>query len=282
MFYRLLFCLSFFFTVSLLAAEETPIVLVTVAPHKFFVEKVAGDTVTVQLMVPAGASAHTFEPTARQMLTAGRANIWFRTGESFEGRAVRALQSHNTNLVVVDLRQGLPLIAADHHCSHAHHDDCKDLHFWLSARLAKIQANTIATALTKAYPANKELYERNLKIFHQELDALDSKIQQILEPIRNRNIFVSHPAYAYFCRDYGLAQYSIEYEGKDPTPQQLTKVLNLARELKIKTIFVQMQYSSKGARLIADEIGAKVVTLDPYAEQYEQSMLEIAHAFAEG
>lgn len=38
-------------------------------------------------------------------------------------------------------------------------------------------------------------------------------------------IFVSHPGYGYFCRDYGIEQISLEHEGKDPTSKQLSKTL---------------------------------------------------------
>lgn len=277
--YFLLFVSLFF--VSAQAAEK-PYVLVSVSPHKFFVEKIAGDTLDVGLMVPAGASAHTFEPTPKQMINAGRAIIWFRVGEPFEDRAIRSLKSHKPELIIVDMREGLELVPSQ--CRHegCKHNHGEDLHFWLSARMAKIQAATVTRALIKSFPEHQETYKKNLIAFQDELTQLDNKITAILKPVKNRNILVSHPAYAYFCRDYDLNQYSIEFEGKDPTPQQLTRTLQLARDLHIRTIYIQMQYNNKGARLIADEIGAKVVTLDPYAEQFFDSMLEIAHAFAEG
>lgn len=261
-------------------AYAVPTVLVSVAPHRFFVEKIADDTVNVQLMVPAGASAHTYEPSPRQMLTASQADIWFRIGEQFESRAIQALKSHNPNLQVVDLRQGLDLIRTD---PHGHRGCCpgsEDLHFWLSARLAQIQAQTIAEALSQAYPQYCELYKRNLEEFLNELKQLDTDIQTLLAPLQNRSVLVSHPAYGYFCRDYNLQQYSIEVEGKDPTPQQMTKLLRLARDLKIKMIFIQPQYNNKAAQLVARDIGAKIVTLDPYSQYYFKSMLEIAHAFS--
>ena len=92
---------------NLSCAEPTPIVLVSVAPHKFFVEQIAKESVQVHLMVPAGASSHTYEPTPRQMVTAGQAKLWFRIGEPFENRAVQALTSHHPDLEIIDLRQGL-------------------------------------------------------------------------------------------------------------------------------------------------------------------------------
>ncbi|MBA3720855.1 MAG: zinc ABC transporter substrate-binding protein [Parachlamydiaceae bacterium] len=280
---KIIYLFLFFFAFSLKAEDpKTPYLLVSIAPYKFFVEKIAGNTVQVGLMVPAGASAHSYEPTPKQIFSASTASLWFRIGETFEDRVIEALKSHNPNLKVIDLRQGLDLIGSTPGGCACCHASSMDLHFWLSARLGQIQAKTIAEALILQYPANAALYRTNLDKFLKELQNLDKEIQTILASIQNRNILVSHPAYAYFCRDYDLKQYSIEFEGKDPTPQQLNKTLTLARELKIQTIFTQIQYSSKGAKLIASDIGAKVFMLDPYSENFFNSMLTIAHAFAEG
>lgn len=273
-------CQSFFLT----AAEPTvPCILVSVAPHKFFVEKIAKDTVEVYLMVPAGASSHTYEPTPRQMITASKGQIWFCIGETFEKRAIQALKSYHPDLEIIDMKQNLDLISTDP--AHGHRGCCPgnvDLHFWLSARQAQIQAQTIANALIKAYPQHAAFYRTNLQTFQQELQHLDQEIQALLAPLKTRHILVSHPAYGYFCRDYALNQHAIEVEGKDPTPQQMTKLLQFVRQLQLHTIFIQMQYNNKAAKLVAETIGAKLIVLDPYSEHYLTSMLEIAHAFAKG
>lgn len=282
-----IFCTFFSAFIILFASsfsQEIPFVLVSVAPHKFFVEKVAGNTVNVVLMVPAGASSHSYEPTPRQMVNAGKAEMWFLLGEPFETKAIKALKSYNSNLELIDMRQNLSLLSDqchnhDHH--HHHHHHCSDPHIWLSPKMAKIQAETIAYALMEKYPENKQLYEQNLAAFQKELDQLDQTIQQVLSPLQNRAIMVSHPAYAYFARDYGLTQLSIEFEGKDPTPKQLNTVLSDAKNNNIKTIFVQHQYSNKAANLVAKELQAKIVDLDPYSENYMETLLHIAKSFAE-
>lgn len=278
-----LFLLSCICSSSLHAGQSSQShhVLVSVSPHKFFVERIAGDTITVGLMVPAGTSAHTFEPTPKQMMAASKADIWFRIGESFETRAIAALKCHHPEMDIVDLRDGMAMISADPNsgccCCHA---NSQDLHIWLSARQAKIQAATIARALTRHYPEHALRYQAALEAFNSELDALDAQIATILQPLTCRMILVSHPAYAYFCRDYQLSQHSIEFEGKDPTPYQLNNTLIKARNAHIDKVFIQAQYSSKGARLVAKELGARVVMLDPYSEDYINSMLEIARQIA--
>ena len=273
--------ISFLCLFSPVWAEELPYVLVSVSPHKYVVEKIAGDTVNVGLLVPAGASAHTYEPTPKQMLTASQAKIWFRIGEGFEARALKTLTAHNSRMIVTDLRRNVDMIVSDAHtgCPHCHAAG-QDLHFWLSARQLQRQARTVAEVLSVAYPEHKARYEQALAAFIDELEQLDQDIRALLSPIKGQIILVSHPAYAYFCRDYGLVQRSIEFEGKDPTPQQMTRTLNLAREANVKKVFIQAQYNNKGARLFAQQLGAEVVMLDPYAENVNKSMLDIARNFA--
>lgn len=261
------------------AETRSHYVLVSVAPYKYFVEQIAGDTLKTGVMVPAGASIHTYEPTPREMVAASNADVWFIIGEGFETKAIKAFKSHNPRMAFVDLRQGVDLIQAEgHHC--CKHHGSEDLHIWLSTRESKVQANNIAHALIQLYPENRELYLSNLQIFLQALDELDREMAETLMPLKSRVIMVSHPAYAYLCRDYNLHQIAIEFEGKDPTPLQLTKVMDEARKNKVGKIYIQMQYNNKGARLIAEHLGAKVVTLDPYSEKYIQMMREIAHQFA--
>lgn len=276
---KILFLLMAFFPMTSWA--EKPTVLVSLAPYKFFVEKVAGETVHVHLMVPVGASAHTYEPTPKEMLSASHADIWFTIGETFETRAGQALKGHRPSLQLIDLRKGVNLISAHDHPGHAcSNPACLDSHVWMSPRQSQTQVRTIAEALIQLYPEHKELYTTNLQNFLKELDALDKEIERLLRPLQPRVIMVSHPAYSYMGRDYNFKQISVEFEGRDPTPQQLTRVLQEARQNKIHTIFVQPQYNNKGARLIADTIGAKVVTVDPYSEDYLNSMREIARQFA--
>lgn len=261
---------------------EAPLVLVTVAPHKFLVNRIAGDTVSVETVVPSTANVHTFEPTPKQMMRAAKAEIWFRIGESFEPRLVDALKAHHPSMKVVDLRQGLDLITADHqHSVCCQHGDGTDLHFWLSLRQLEIQAQTVASQLIAKFPQHEVRYRNALKEHIEELENLDEQLQASLLRIRGKTLLVGHPAYAYLCRDYALKQISIEMEGKDPTPQQLTALFRKAKQVRIKTVFTQVQFSPKVADLVSQQLGedSNVVTLDPYAEDYMTNIPYIAHQF---
>lgn len=272
------YLLSFFFVLiayfPLQATDDR--VLVSVAPYVTIVQELAGPSIEVELIVPAGYSSHTFEPTARQIMKAASARLWFTIGEPFETKAIMALQSENPKLETVDLREGLSLL--DDSCHHHHHS--ADPHIWMSPTMMQQQARHIAKALQNAFPAVSANVEKNLEPLIAKLKTLDTTIREDLKGKQGDTLFVSHPAYGYFCRDYGLKQVSIEHEGKDPSPKKLTKILQLAKELKVTTIFVQKQYSSKAAELVAKEVGAKTMVLDPYDEKYFENMLEMTRSIA--
>lgn len=280
LFLFLFFLQSFAFTCQ--AAEpKRPIVLVSIAPYKFFVDQIAGDTVTTEVVVPTGGSPHAYEPTVKQILEASKAEIWFTIGETFETRALQALQHAKHSLEAIDLREGLPLIYSDEeshaHCGHAH---SADPHIWLSPRLAQRQAQKIAEVLSKHFPFHQPLYVKNLDEFKRRLQELDKKIYLTLSSMKNRTLLVSHPAFAYYAKDYDLKQVSIEFEGKEPSPRHLTRLLEVAKQEKHPYIYIQKQHSSKGARLIAKEIGATIIEVDPLAENYFENILEMTHNFS--
>lgn len=257
------------------------IILVSIAPYKFFVEKIANDTVTVQLMVPNGSSPHSYEPSSRSILKASKADAWFRIGEGFEKRAMQAMTSHNENMVIVDLREGVNTI--HFHDGHGHnctHEDCRDPHIWLSPQEAKKQARTIYDTLAQLYPEHKKNYHKSLKQFEKELDDLDLELEQTLLPIKGKTVLVSHPALGYLGRDYNFKQLSIEFEGQEPSPQQLTKLLEMGRRLNTDRVFVQEQHMNKGARLVANELNADVIEIDPLSENYIENLRFIARSLA--
>ncbi len=259
------------------ADDRSHSVLVSVAPYEFIVKKIVGDTQKVILFVPSGSSPHYFEPNAKQVLAAGNSDIWFLIGESFESNALPSIRQHNPKLKTVDLREGINLIY-ESCCQCAEHGD-PDPHIWMSPRETEKQAKIITQALISIYPEHQQLYEQNLSQLLQELDSLDKNTTTMLAPYKGRAIMVSHPAYAYFCRDYDLKQIPIEFEGKDPSPKQLIRILEEARAAKITIIFIQAQHSSKGARLIAKEIGAKIESIDPLSENYIENIQEISKKF---
>lgn len=253
-------------------------VLVSISPYIYFVEELTEGELHAVSLVPEGENPHLYDPSPRQVEEAKQAKVWIRLSEHFEKQIALSLQEHNKDLISIDLSEHLPLPKHTHtcQCGHAHKDDF-DPHFWLSLRLAKSQASTIAKALIEGFPNRKAQIESRLTILLQKLTAVDLYLSERLSPLAGSSILVSHPAFSYFCKDYHLEQISIEQEGKDPLPQQITSILETIRTQKIQTVLTQAQYNNKGAEIIAKELKLKPIEVDPYSADYLNNFLHIAN-----
>lgn len=265
-------------------------VFVSILPQAYFVERIGGPNVEVKVMVEPGQDAHTYEPTPKKMIELAYAKAFFLIGVPFEAKISKRLESTFKNLRMVDTTKGIKLRNIEEAEEHGHHDDKHgkheeghhhekgeaDPHVWLDPNLVKIQAATIAEALSSLDPAHAPEYAKNLKEFQAELDSLDTLLAKSLESVKGKEFFVFHPAYGYFADAYGLKQVPVEIEGKEPSARNLAALIKHAREEGVKVIFVQPQFSSKSAETIAEAINGVVVSLDPLAKDYLSNMKEMA------
>ena len=169
-------------------------------------------------------------------------------------------------------------------CPHCHGEatdsDSLDPHVWLSPPLLKKQAQNIAAALIELDPAGAEQYRTNLERLLAELDGLHTRIAELLRPHRGRAFYVFHPAFGYFAETYGLREVAIESAGKPPTQRQLRQLIHQAARDRPGAIFVQPQYDSRAAKIIADAIGAEVLVLDDLAFDVIANLEQIAQKIA--
>ena len=164
---------------------------VSIMPQAYFVERVGGSAVEVEILVAPGQSPATFEPTPKQMAALAEANIFFRIGLPFEDQLIKGITAINDRLPVIDTRQGIELRPMDEephegHEHEHHHQGRYDPHIWLDPGLVKIQARNIADGLIKLDPVGKTVYEKNLLDFQTDLTRIDSTIARILAPLKGR------------------------------------------------------------------------------------------------
>ena len=267
-------------------------VVVTIAPAAYFVERVGGEHVEVQVLVGPGQSPHTFEPTLVQLGWLARAQVYFETGIPFEKQLVAKAAKTNASLRVKDISDGVRrrYMAADEAAgdtdepagTHASEAGEPDPHTWLNPLNAKAEAANVCTVLKEVDPAHAKDYEENLGALHRDLDAVNAKVAAALAPLKGRPFFVYHPAFGYFADAYGLRQVAVEIEGKSPSLKQVAELIRRARAEGVKVIFVQPQFSPKSAEMIAQEIGGVVVPINDLAHDYIRNLEEIAEKIRQG
>ncbi|MBI5571172.1 MAG: zinc ABC transporter substrate-binding protein [Desulfomonile tiedjei] len=280
--------------VSLPAAAENPAgkvnVFASILPVAYFVERVGGPNVDVSVLVGPGQDPHTFEPTPKLMAKLAGAQILFKVGFPFEETLVKKVGPMFKNVQVVDLQQGIQrrTMTEDesegeegehgHGKDHAHSHEAGDFdpHTWLDPQLAKIQAGTIADTLIRIDPSHRTDYEKNLRDFVNDLDAVHEQLTKALAPVKGKSFFVFHPAYGYLGAAYGLKQIPVQIGGKEATARQLARLVELAKEDEVRVIFVQPQFSKKTAEALAAAIDGAVVPLDDLARDYLKNLQDMA------
>ncbi|MFH1216657.1 MAG: zinc ABC transporter substrate-binding protein [Pseudomonadota bacterium] len=256
-------------------------VSVSIQPQAFFVERIGGDRVKVDVMVQPGQSPHTYAPTPKQMVRLAGAKAYFRVGVPFENGFITKLKSTVPGIAIIDTSRGIALENMPVHDigeEEEHHDGELDTHTWLDPMLVKKQAAIIRDSLSELDPAGRSSFENNFNRFAGELDDLHSRLAQALAPVKGKSFFVFHPAFGYFARAYGLNQVAVETGGKQPSARHLAQLIEKARKQEVKVLFVQPQFSTKSAETIARAIDGAVVPLDPLARDYIANMETIATA----
>ena len=254
-------------------------IAVSILPQKYLVERIAGKTYNVTVIVPPGHSPESYDPTFKQLKDISSAFIYFRIGHiPFELSQLNKIASVNPAMQIVDTSAGIELLHGTHD-DHSHHHTGVDPHIWLSPKNARIMAANMFEALKVHDPIHTKTFEKNFNELDADIASADRKISASLNELKGKTFLCFHPAWSYFARDYGLKQISIETDGKEPTPADIKKILAEAKKHNIKAIFIQKEFSAEIAQSIATEINAKVVQLDPLAEDLIATMNTICETF---
>lgn len=254
---------------------------VSIAPIKHIVTEIVGDDFDVEILVPAGASPETFEPTPKQFIALNDSRLIFSTGLlDFENNLLGKLQDKSK---IVNLSKGIEPIAGS--CSHHHHGKCCthgiDPHIWCSPKELMVMAENAFEAISAAMPDSLYKYAPRYDALCKELLELDEEVAEMCRCSSNPYFIIYHPALTYFARDYGIEQVSIEHEGKETSAKRLNEIISSARRDGIRRVFYQSQFPRSSVETVCDDIGAEAVEIDPLAEDVVHEIKRITFLITE-
>ncbi|WP_340020526.1 zinc ABC transporter substrate-binding protein [Paenibacillus sp. FSL H3-0457] len=263
-------------------------VVTTFYPVYAFTTAIGGEDANVINLLPTGVEPHDWTPKSQDIVNTSKAQLFLYNGAGLEGWVPNFLKSLNSDTQVksVAVSEGVKLLTAEGDDGHGHGEEHEDEHAdehtdeaasedvadhhidphtWVSPKSAMIMAENIKNSLVEADPDHKAGYEQRYEELRTKLETLDQRFTDELANVPNNEIVVSHQAFGYLARDYGLTQHAIMGLSPDaePTGQDIVKLAKLVKDEGIKYIFFEELVSDKLAKTLASEAGVETMVLNP-------------------
>jgi zinc transport system substrate-binding protein len=252
---------------SAAVTEPEPInVIASIFPLADIVSKIAGRSVAVDILLPPGASPHTYElPPDRARLLAG-ADLVVLVGGGLDLFAETLTGAVSPGALRLELLPAVPselLIPGTEGARPG--GGGVDPHVWLDPLVVReYLLPAIVSALTTLQPDMAVDFVESAEAFRTQLTQLDGWIRERLIGLEDKGLITIHPAWAYFGARYGLETWAVEGQpGQEPSPRRVMDLLEIAVERGITTLFVEPQLSKQAAEALVLELGGQVLTLDP-------------------
>lgn len=251
----LVLCLVFMVVTVLSACSvenrnESKKIIASFYPLQYILDELIGTPGEVENVTPIGAEPHDLELSPDAVEDIHDAEFVLVMGDGFQPAVERIAKENNNSFAVLDeLFDG---------------ESVDDPHFWLDPVLMQQATTIISKKLIERYPDKKTTIELNANELNAKLDTLNSQFVSAFQTCETKTIITSHEAFGYMAKRYGLEQESIAgfSPENEPTPDRLSKLVELANKTNTKVIFSEDLVSDKLAKALASEIGANTETLN--------------------
>lgn len=247
-----------------------PIIAVSILPQQYFISRIAGSAVETLILVGEGQSPHSYELTPSQMASLSKAAFWLLSGTEFEINLVPKIKAQMPQLLIVDGTEGVHfrMLEEGHDHDDHEHDTNIDRHTWLGKAPAILLAQHSFNALSQILPDQKEFFEQNYMSLIAEIQSEFEALHTELAFLKGSSVLVFHPSFGYFLDEFEIDQIAIEAGGKEPSAKALSAIIEQAKTNKTPAIFVQAQFSTTAAQTISEQTGARIISLDPLAQDW--------------
>lgn len=267
------FILLLIIPANAIALEKIKIVT-SLSLLKEFAEKIGGERVEVKSLLTGFESEHSYTPKPSDLLSVMEAKVFIQIGAGLEVWVDSLVRNAgNKRLIIVTTSEGIPLLKETEPAQNNDNPDISDRdkyklgnpHIWLDPENTKIMLKRITDTIIKLDPEGKAYYLRNQAGYIREIDNMQKLLSQEIKQIKDRKIITHHQAWPYFARRFGftIAGNIIQQVGSEPSARHLADLARIIRKEKIKVIVSEPQLNQKIPKALAEDTGARLVTLTP-------------------
>lgn len=243
-----------------------PRIAATIFPLYDIARNIAGDTADVVLILPPGASPHTFEPLPSNISELRGSLVIYAVGHGLDDWTDQLTAATGTAKIVVDDGVNLSQTRSPEAGSAGSPEaDGLDPHYWLTMANGARIAHTIAEDLKRRLPDQADAIDRRQQRYFQELAAADAEMRRLLGGIKSRDIVTMHDAWYYFARAYDLKVVGTfePTAGREPTPKYLKDLVDAIKVSGVRVLYTEPQLASQSVSSFLSDNGLSVSVLDP-------------------
>ena len=239
-----------------------------------FLRAIIGDNKDVDLtfLLGPGKEAHSYEPTAGDLLSIQNSDLFVYIGgdsEKWANKVLEALENnHNKKVMciaeVVDKLEEQEIDGAEDE-EEEEEEGAFDDHIWTSPSNAIKMVNALEEAMEEIDDNNKKEYKDNAESYIAKIKEIDNKIQEIVDnKVRDRLVFADKMPMQYFINYYKL-NVSAAFSGcsteTEPSAKTIAYLEKVVKEENIPIILYIELNPGRVAKTIADETGTKAMQI---------------------
>jgi zinc transport system substrate-binding protein len=168
----------------------------------------------------------------------------------------------------------------EHHAEEHHHHGAYDPHFWLDPVRMQRAVDRFVAEFSRLDPDGAAGYRERGERTKRELTELHERIEARSRAWQRRTIVTFHGSFGYFADRYDLHIAAViePFPGREPTPRYMQEVITAIRASGASALFSEPQLDPRPARVVAEQAGVRLFSLDPVGgtrevDTYERLML---------
>lgn len=250
-----------------------------------FLRAIVGDSDNIELVyiMGPGKDAHSYDPTAQDIVKIQDANLFVYVGGEMEKWSEKVLEAINDkDKKVVCIADFVDTIdekevdgaeeeehehhdhdddddEEDHEHHHEHEEGAFDEHIWTSPENAKKMVRALEKKIIELDGENEEKYKANAEKYIAQINEVDKKIQDVVDnKKRDRLVFADKMPMQYFIDYYDL-KVTAAFNGcsteTEPSAKTIAYIEKTVKNEKIPVVLYIELNDGKVAKTIANEIG---------------------------
>ena len=253
------------------AEDDSVSVVATIFPPYDFARAVSGDLAEVTMLLPPATESHSFEPTAKDILTIQNCDVFLYIGGESDEWVNGILESMDTSsMKVLALMDSVAPVEEEvvegmQEEEEEEEEGAYDEHIWTYPGNAKLMVQAIADALCEVDGANESAYRENADAYSAQLDELDEAFKTVVaDASLDTFVFGDRFPFRYFADAYGLEYFAAFPGCSAETEASAATVAFLIDKIKaenIPVIFHIELSNEKMAEAISEATGAKPMLL---------------------